>query len=55
MFKFLKMLFKDFYLFTAAYSNNIFKDPLPNDIEDEYVKRAKLGDKIARDAGTSDV
>ena len=28
MLEFLKKLFKDFYIFTAAYSNNVFPDPL---------------------------
>lgn len=48
MFKFFKFLFKDFYLFTAAYSNNSFPDPLTKDEEEEYIKKANLGDKNAR-------
>jgi len=48
MFKFLKFLFKDFYLFTAAYSNNSFPDPLTKDEEDDCIRRANLGDKEAR-------
>ena len=48
MFKFLKKLFKDFYIFSAAYSNNSFPDPLTKDEEDLYVEKAKLGDKEAR-------
>jgi len=48
MFKFLKFLFKDFYLFTAAYSNNSFPDPLTKEEEDECIKKANLGDKEAR-------
>lgn len=48
MFKFFKFLFKDFYLFTAAYSNNSFPDPLTKEKEDEYIKRANMGDKEAR-------
>lgn len=47
--KILKFLFKDFYIFTAAYSNNIFPDPLPKDEEEECVKKAKLGDMESRD------
>lgn len=47
--KLLKFLFKDFYLFTAAYSNNIFPDPLSKEEEEECVKKAQLGDKKARD------
>ena len=48
MFNFLKKLFKDFYIFTAAYSNNVFPDPLSKEEEDLYVEKAKLGDKDAR-------
>ena len=47
--KLLKFLLKDFYIFTAAYSNNIFPDPLPKDEEDRCVKATLLGDKKARD------
>ena len=48
MFKFLKWLFKDFYIFTAAYSNNSFKDPLSTEDEEKYIEKMKLGDKGAR-------
>jgi RNA polymerase sporulation-specific sigma factor len=48
MFKFFKFLFKDFYLFTAAYSNNSFPDPLTKEEEDDCIKKANLGDKEAR-------
>ena len=48
MFRFIKYLFKDFYLFTAAYSNNSFPDPLPKEEEDLCIKKANLGDKEAR-------
>ena len=48
MFNFLKWLFKDFYIFTAAYSNNSFKDPLSNEDEEKYIEKMKLGDKGAR-------
>ena len=48
MFNFLKKLFKDFFIFSAAYSNNSFPDPLTKDEEDLYVEKAKLGDKEAR-------
>ena len=47
--KILNFLFKDFYIFSAAYSNNIFPDPLSKEEEEECVKKAKLGDKEARD------
>ena len=48
MIKFIKFLFKDLYFFTAAYSNNSFPDPLSKKEEDEYIKKANLGDKDAR-------
>ena len=48
MLEFLRKLFKDFYIFTAAYSNNVFPDPLSKEEEDEYVEKAKLGDSEAR-------
>ena len=46
--KIIKYLFKDFYIFTAAYSNNIFPDPLSKEDEQECIEKAKLGDKQAR-------
>lgn len=46
--KILKYLFKDFYIFSAAYSNNVFPDPLSKEDEDECVKKMFLGDKSAR-------
>ena len=49
MFKFLKNLFKDFFIFSAAYSNNSFPDPLSKEEEDLYVEKAKLGDHFARE------
>ena len=48
MFKFFKWLFKDFYIFTAAYSNNSFKDPLSKDEEEKCIEKMRLGDKSAR-------
>ena len=48
MFKFFKLLFKDFYMFTAAYSNNSFKDPLSKEDEEVYIEKMRLGDKDAR-------
>lgn len=45
---FIKKFFKDFYLFSAAYSNNLFPDPLSKEEEEECVNKAKLGDKDAR-------
>lgn len=46
--KLFNLLFKDFYLFTAAYSNNVFPEPLSKEEEDLYVQKAKLGDSEAR-------
>jgi len=46
--KLLKYLFKDFYIFSAAYSNNVFPDPLTKEEEEKYVKDMLLGDKNAR-------
>ena len=46
--KILKFLFKDFYIFTAAYQNNIFPEPLSKEDEDKYISLARLGDIDAR-------
>ena len=46
--KILKYLFKDFYIFTAAYSNNIFPEPLTKEEEDKYIKEMFLGNTEAR-------
>ena len=48
MFEFLKKLFKDFFIFTAAYSNNVFPDPLTKEDEEKCVAEMKLGNKDAR-------
>lgn len=48
MFKFFKWLFKDFYLFCAAYSNNVFPDPLSKEEEEKYIHELYLGNKDAR-------
>ena len=45
--KFLK-IFKDFYFFTASYSNNVFPEPLSKNEEEEFIKKANLGDMEAR-------
>ena len=47
--KLLEYLFKDFYIFTAAYSNNVFPDPLSKEEEEKYVDLCLKGDKKARD------
>ncbi len=49
MFKFLKWIFQDFNLFCAAYSNNVFPDPLTKEEEEAYLEKARNGDKAARD------
>ena len=46
--KILKYLFKDFYIFTAAYSNDVFPEPLSKEDEEENVKKMLLGNKEAR-------
>lgn len=46
--KLLKLIFKDLYLFTAAYSNNIFPDPLSKEEEEECVEQLRKGSKEAR-------
>mgnify|MGYP003305070893 CR=1 FL=1 len=48
MFKFIKFIFKDFFIFSAAYSNNSFPDPLSKEEEDLYVEKCNMGDKEAR-------
>lgn len=48
MFKFFKWLFSDLYFFTAAYSNNIFPEPLSSAEEEILVKKANNGDMNAR-------
>ena len=49
MLKFLKFIFKDFFVFIGAYSNNSFKEPLSKEEEEEYIKRFNNGDKDARE------
>ena len=41
-------LVQNLIFFTGAYSNNVFPEQLPEDLELEYIKKAKLGDKEAR-------
>lgn len=48
MLRFLKFLFKDFYIFTAAYSNNVFKEPLTEKEENYYIEKLFQHDKEAR-------
>ena len=44
----LQFLFKDFFIFCAAYSNNIFPDPLNKIEEEKCIELLKMGDKSAR-------
>ena len=46
--KLLKKLFSNLYLFSAAYSNNLFPDPLSHEEEEKYIEQTKLGDEDAR-------
>lgn len=46
--KLIKYLFSNFFIFSAAYSNNIFPDPLSKEEEEYYVKLCKSGDIEAR-------
>ena len=48
MLNFLRKIFKDFFIFTAAYSNNVFPDPLSKEEEEKCVEKMKLGDNEAR-------
>lgn len=41
-------LVQNLVFFTGAYSNNVFPEQLPEELELEYIKKAKLGDKEAR-------
>lgn len=48
MLNFLKKIFKDFYIFTASYSNNVFPDPLSKEDEETLLEKARLGNNEAR-------
>ena len=39
---------KKIFIFTTSYSNNVFLDPLSNEEEEECIRKANMGDKIAR-------
>ena len=41
-------LVQNLIFFTGAYSNNVFPEQLPEDLELEYIKKAKLGNQEAR-------
>ena len=46
--KLIKMILSSFSLCTASYSNNVFPDTLPKDLEDKYIKEMLDGNKEAR-------
>ena len=46
--KLLNFLFEDLFIFTAAYTNNIFPDPLSKEEEEHYIELMLNGDKNAR-------
>lgn len=48
MFELFKKWIKDFYLFAAAYSNNLFPEPLSHEEENKYLLLAKDGNEEAR-------
>ena len=50
--KILKYLFKDFYIFSAAYSNNVFPDPLEKDFSIEEINdMPTLSDFVEENTG----
>lgn len=46
--KILSFLFSNFSLFNASYSNEVFKDPLSKEEEEECIRKLELGDQEAR-------
>lgn len=46
--KILRILFKNFTIFTASYSNNVFPDPLSKEEEEYYIQKYLEGDTDAR-------
>lgn len=44
----LNYIVQNLTFFTSAYSNNVFPEQLSKELEDEYIKKAKSGDKEAR-------
>lgn len=46
--RFLSFLLSNFSLFNASYSNNVFKDPLSKEEEEECIRKLDLGDQEAR-------
>ncbi len=46
--KLLQMICKEFSIFTASYSNNVFPEPLTKEEEEKYIEAHLKGDKEAR-------
>ena len=46
--KLFEFLFKDFFIFTTAYTNNVFPDPLSKEDEEKHIKLMLDGDKESR-------
>ena len=46
--KLIKMLFSNFSLFTASYSNNVFPEPLSKEEEEKYIESYLKGNQDAR-------
>ncbi len=46
--KLIKLLFTNFSILTASYSNNVFPEPLTNEEEEKYINDYMNGDKSAR-------
>ena len=46
--KILRILFKNFTIFTASYSNNVFPEPLSKEEEEYYIQKHLEGDTDAR-------
>lgn len=48
LFNILNFITQNLMFFTGSYSNNVFPDPLDKDLEEEYIIKARNGDKEAR-------
>ena len=48
LFNMLNYIAQNLMFFTGSYSNNVFPEPLPKELEEEYITKACNGDKNAR-------
>ena len=48
LFNILNYIAQNLMFFTGSYSNNVFPEPLPKELEEEYITKACNGDKNAR-------